>query len=216
MVGQGSNLTRPASLGSHTHRRAILTRQLAQRVVNTQDAINVDIHGDLIHHDGEVNVLLGGQVGDLNGFCLVLGIQDHIHRIGVPIQEDSRTLNFAIGRSLIEQLARLAIAVHPVIHRKPTGLRKGQTLFFIVRHRNFTLLRGWASTILKRSHDRDGSRISCDLVLQSLLNHELQNHGDGNQGRHGSNPGHLVQRRERSFKNPRPRCAFRIRYVCSS
>lgn len=211
MVGQGTNLSRPTSLGSHTNRCAVLARQLAQRVVNAQNAVNVNVHRDLVHHDGEVDVFLSGQIRDLNGFRLILGINNHIHRIGVSVQLDTGALNLAIRRALVKQLPRLSIAVHPVIHCKPSCLGKDQALLFVVRNRNFTLLGRWGSPVLQCTHDRDHAWISRNLTLQGVLNHELQSHGDRNQGRHGSNPGHLVQRRERRFKNPRPRCVFRIR-----
>ena len=148
--------------------------------MDAENAINLDVHRDLIHHDGKVDVLLGRQVRDLDGLRLILGVHDHIQRIGLAIQVDSGTLNLAIRRTLVKQLPGLTRAIHPIIHRKPTGLGKDQPLLFIVGNGDFTLLGRGSSSVLQRTHNCDRTRVSRDLTLQGLLNHELQNHGDRN------------------------------------
>lgn len=211
MLRKGTNLSRPTTLGSHTNRSPVLARQLTQGVMDPQNAVNLDIHAHLVNDHGKVNLLLGGQVGNLNGLGLVLGIHHHVHRIAGAVQLHTRALNLAIRRTLVKQLPGLSIAVHPIIHGEPGCLREDQSFLFVVRNGNLTLLGGRASTILQWPHNCDHSRVSCDLFLQSLLDDKLQNDGNRNEGRHRRNPGHLVQRRERSFKNPRPRWVFRIR-----
>lgn len=211
MVGERTNLTCPTTLGSHANRSPILTRQLAQGVMDPQNAVNLDIHADLIDDHGKVNVLLGGQVGDLNGLRLILGIHNYIHRIAGSVQLHTWALDLAIRRTLVKQLSRLPIAVHPIIYREPSCLGEDETLLFVVRNGNLTFLSGGASTILQGTHNCDHAGVSHDLTLEGLLDDKLQNDGNRYERCHRRNPRHLVQRRERSFKNPRPLWVFRIR-----
>ncbi len=108
MLCKRTNLARPSSLRAHAERRAVLAGQLTQRVVHAQDTVNIDVHRDLVHDHGKVNELLGGQIGDLNGLGLILGIQGDVHGVTGTIQRNTRALNFAIGRTLDEQLPRLS------------------------------------------------------------------------------------------------------------
>jgi hypothetical protein len=179
--------------------------------VHAQDAVNVDVHRNLIYDHGKVNELLSGQIGDLKGLSLVLRVQGHVHGVAGAVQRNTRALNFSIGRSLDEQLPRLSRTVHPVIHREPRCLGKDQAFLLVVGYGHFTLLGGRSSAILQRPHQRDRARISSHLLSKCKVDDKVQDHGDRNQGRHGSDPGHLVQRRERRFKNPRPRFVFRMR-----
>lgn len=148
MVGKRTNLSRPATTWSHANRSPILTRQLTQRVVDPQNAVNVDIHADLIHNHGKVNVLLSRQVGNLNGLRLIVGIHHDIQGIAGSIQLHTRALNLSIRRALVKQLSGFAIAVHPIIHREPGCLREDQAFLLIVRNGNLTLLGCGGSPIL--------------------------------------------------------------------
>jgi hypothetical protein len=53
--------------------------------MDPQNAVNLDIHADLIDDHGKVNVLLSRQVRDLNGLGLILRIHDDIQRIAGAI-----------------------------------------------------------------------------------------------------------------------------------
>ena len=148
MVRKRTNLTRPAAARSHANRRTILARQLTQGVVDPQNTINVDIHTDLIHDHGKVNVLLSRQVGNLNGLRLIVGIHHDIQGIAGAIQLHTGALNLAIRRTLVKQLPGFAIAVHPIIHGEPASLREDQPLLLIVRNRNLAFLGCRRSSIL--------------------------------------------------------------------
>ena len=146
MLRKRPHLALPPPLGSDMNRSPVLSRQLTQRMMDPQNAINVDVHRDLVHHDGKVNELLGGQIGNLNGLRLILGVHSDHHRIGVAVQGHTRTLNLEIRRALVKQLPRLSRTIHPIVHREPTCLGKDQSLFFILGHWDLTfLLQGFSS-----------------------------------------------------------------------